>query len=252
MAMARWTPATKVTKKEEFLLKRLKRTKKLFGFLHEVRRELFSDEFQAELETMYRETGAGKAPVPPALMAMAVLLQVYSGASDAEAVELTVVDLRWQMVLDRLGSDEPAFSQGTLHDFRDRVVRTNMDRCLLERTVEFARSHGGFDPKKLPKDLRVAMDSMPLEGAGRVEDTMNLWAMPHEKVVECAAELLGKPYRQICVSAGIPVLLASSTYDAPVPSRPRRPLTRRRSRPLDFPSFKPFVALAPRRSCNWR
>jgi hypothetical protein len=117
MAMARWTPATKVTKKEEYLLKRLKRTKKLFGFLHEVRRELFSAEFQAELETMYRETGAGKDPVPPALMAMAVLLQVYSGASDAEAVELTVVDLRWQMVLDRLGADEPAFSQGPCTTF---------------------------------------------------------------------------------------------------------------------------------------
>jgi len=210
MAMARWTPATKVTKKEEFLLKRLKRTKKLFGFLHEVRRELFNDEFQAELETMYRETGAGKDPVPPALMAMAVLLQVYSGASDAEAVELTVVDLRWQMVLDRLGADEPAFSQGALHDFRARLIRTNMDRRLLERTVEFARAHGGFDPKKLPKDLRVAMDSMPLEGAARVEDTMNLLGHAARKVVECAAELVGKPYRQICVSAGIPVLLASS------------------------------------------
>src|SRR6266540_5789772 len=142
MAIPRWQPAQKVTKKEEFLLKRLKRTKKLFGFLHGVRHELFSDEFQTELETMYRETGAGRDPVPPALMAMAVLLQAYSGASDAEAVELTVVDLRWQMVLDRLGADEPAFSQGALHDFRARLIRTNMDRRLLERTVEFARAHG--------------------------------------------------------------------------------------------------------------
>ena len=41
---------------------------------------------------MYRETGA-----------MALLLQSYVGASNAEAVELTVVDLRWQMVLDCLG-----------------------------------------------------------------------------------------------------------------------------------------------------
>lgn len=28
-------------------------------------------------------------------------------------MELTVVDLRWQLVLDRLGADEPAFSQGS-------------------------------------------------------------------------------------------------------------------------------------------
>jgi hypothetical protein len=174
MAMKRWNPATTVSKQESFLLKRLIRTKKLFGFLREVRHELFDDAFQTELDGMYRGTGAGKLPVPPALMAMAVLLQAYAGASDAEAVELTVVDLRWQMVLDRLGSGEPAFSQGALHDFRARLIRCDMDRRLLERTVEFAGTHGGFDPKKLPKDLRVAMDSMPLEGAGRVEDTLNL------------------------------------------------------------------------------
>ena len=77
MAMKRWTPAAKVTKQEGFLLKRLTRTKKLFGFLREVRHELFDEAFQAELEGMYRETGAGKMPVPPALMAMAVLLQAY-------------------------------------------------------------------------------------------------------------------------------------------------------------------------------
>jgi hypothetical protein len=210
MAIPRWKPAAKATKKEEFLLKRLRRTKKLFGFLHEVRDELFSDEFQDELERMYRETGAGKDPIAPALMAMAVLLQAYSAASDAEAVELTVVDLRWQLVLDRLGADEPAFSQGALHDFRARLIRTNMDRRLLERTVEFARTRGGFDPKKLPKDLRVAMDSMPLEGAGRVEDTLNLLGHAARKLVECVAKLVDKPYRQVCVSAGIPVLLAPS------------------------------------------
>ena len=210
MAMARWTPAATVSKQEAFLLKRLIRTKKLFGFLRENRHELFDDAFQAELEAMYRDTGAGKAAVPPALLAMAVLLQAYAGASDAEAVELTVVDLRWQLVLDRLGAGEPAFSQGALHDFRARLIRTNMDRRLLERTVEFARARGGFDPKKLPKDLRVAMDSLPLEGAGRVEDTLNLLGHAARKLVECLAELTDKPFRQVCVSAGIPVLLAPS------------------------------------------
>lgn len=210
MAMKRWNPATKTSRQEDFLLKRLVRTKKLFGFLREVRHELFDDAFQAELEGMYRGTGAGKVPVAPALMAMAVLMQAYAGASDAEAVELTVVDLRWQMVLDCLGSGEPAFSQGALHDFRARLIRTDMDRRLLERTVEFARTHGGFDPKKLPKDLRVAMDSMPLEGAGRVEDTLNLLGHAARKLVECVAALIDKPFRQVCVVAGIPVLMATS------------------------------------------
>src|SRR5919108_3019801 len=88
------------------------------------------------------------------------------------------------------------------------ALATTMSR--RPSSVEFARTHGGFDPKKLPTNLRVAMDSMPLEGAGRVEDTLNLMGHAARKLVECVAELVGKPFRQICVSAGIPVLLAPS------------------------------------------
>jgi Transposase DDE domain len=51
---------------------------------------------------------------------------------------------------------------------------------------------------------------MPLEGAGRVEDTINLLGHAARKVVECVADLVGKPFRQVCVSAGIPVLTAPS------------------------------------------
>ena len=137
MTIERWRPRAPYTKQEELLLRRLRRTRKLFAFLRDHRRELFDDEFQAELETMYRDTGAGKDPVPPALLAMVSLLQAYLGVSDAEAVEMTVVDLRWQMVLDHLGQDQPAFSQGALQEFRERLIRTDMDRRLLERTAEF-------------------------------------------------------------------------------------------------------------------
>ena len=60
-------------------MKRLVRTRKLFGFLRTHRGELFDDAFQAELESMYRDTGAGKDPVAPALLAMVVLLQGIPG-----------------------------------------------------------------------------------------------------------------------------------------------------------------------------
>jgi Transposase domain (DUF772) len=99
MASMRWNPGTTLTRQEEFLMKRLTRTRKLFGFLRTHRSELLDDAFQDELESMYRDTGAGKDAVPPALLAMVVLLQGYQGISDAEAVEMTVVDLRWQLVL---------------------------------------------------------------------------------------------------------------------------------------------------------
>ncbi len=189
MEIRNWNPKQERTNEEEYLLKRLKRNKKLFAFLRENRQELFDEEFQAELALMYRDTGAGKEPVTPAMMAMAVLLQEYAGVSDAEAVELTVVDKRWQLVLGQLGETRPAFSQGAFWDFRARLIRHDMDRRLLERTRELARKTKGFDWKKLPQQVRVAMDSSPLEGAGRVEDTLNLLAHAARKIVTGAAPL---------------------------------------------------------------
>ena len=214
MAAPFWKPSIKHTKQELVLLKRLRRTRKLFAFLRDHRDEIFDTGFQDELISMYRDSDQGKQPLPPAMLAMAVLLQSYSGVSDAEAVELTVVDLRWQMVLDRLGSKEPAFSQGALFDFRERLIRHEMDRRFLERTVEVARQSKAFDWKKLPKDLRIAMDSSPLVGAGKVEDTVNLLAHAARKVVQCVATLLKWPVERVAREAGIPLLMASSIKKA--------------------------------------
>jgi hypothetical protein len=210
MAIARWNPRQTYTKHEEWLMRRLGRTRKLFAFLRAQRHVLFDDAFQAELETMYRDTGAGKPPVPPALLAMVTLLQAYLGVSDAEAVELSVMDRRWQLVLDCLEVTEPPFSQGALGEFRARLIRTDLDRRLLERTVAVARQSKAFDPHKLPKTLRVAFDASALEGAGRVEDTLNLLGHAARKLVACVAVLLGCSAEAVARQAGIPVLLAPS------------------------------------------
>jgi hypothetical protein len=210
MAIDRWSPRRDLSKQEAAIIKRLRRVRKFLAFLRRHRHELIDDAFQTELEGMYRDTGAGKDPVAPGLMAMATLVQGYLGASDATMVELTVIDLSVQMVLDHLGASEPAFSQGALSDFRARFIRADMDRRLLERTVEIARETKEFDWKKLPKTLRVAIDSKPLEGAGRVEDTINLLGHAARKVVACAAELLKWPEEKVCRAAGIPLLLAPS------------------------------------------
>lgn len=210
MSIERWSPPEKLTKQEQMLIKRLDRVRKLLGFLRLHRHELFDEAFQVELEGMYRDSGAGKSPVPPALMAMATLVQAYLGVSDAEMVELTVVDLRVQMVLDRLGASDTAFSQGALSDFRERLIRTDMDRRLLERTAEVARTNQGFDPRKLPRSLRVGVDSSPFEGAGRVEDTFNLLGHAARKVVSCAARLLRWRPTTVAERAGAEVLLMPS------------------------------------------
>ncbi len=210
MTIVRWTPAVAPTRQEQFILKRLGRVRKLLGFLRLHRHELFDDAFQDELAAMYRTTGAGKEARPPAMMAMAMLVQGYLGISDAEMIELTVLDLRVQMVLGCLGAEEPPCSQGALQEFRERLIAADLDRRVLERTVELATRTKAFDPRKLPKTLRVAIDSSPLEGAGRVEDTFNLLAHAARNVVGCAASLLGWSEEQVWTQAGIPLLGASS------------------------------------------
>jgi hypothetical protein len=214
MVMKRWNPPVETSRKEQLLLKRLTRTKKLFAFLRLHRHELFNDEFQVELEGMYRSTGAGCEPLPPAVLCMISLLQAYTDTSDAEAVELTVVDARWQMVLDCLNAESPLVSQGSLPAFRERLIHAGLDRRLLERTVELAKRTKEFDWKKLPKELRVAVDSRPFEGAGRVEDTINLLGHAARKIVQLAARVTKLPVETIAQQARIPLALRGSTKAA--------------------------------------
>lgn len=75
MTIERWNPEESLSRQEQFILKRLKRNGKLYGFLRLQRHRLFDEAFQADLEGMYRDTGAGKEANPPALLAMVLLLQ---------------------------------------------------------------------------------------------------------------------------------------------------------------------------------
>lgn len=142
---------------------------------------------------------------------MVVLLQAYAGVSDAEAVELTVMDARWQLVLDCMNAESPVISQGALQKFRERLIAAGLDRRLLERTVELAKATKEFDWKKLPKELHVAVDSRPFEGAGRVEDTINLLGHAARKIVMLAARLTELPIETIARQARIPIALYAST-----------------------------------------
>lgn len=214
--MQRWNPAVPLSKRETFLVKRLGKVRTLFAFLRLHRHEVFDDAFQEALESMYRQTGAGDEPLPPAMMCMVVLLQGYVGASDQEAVELTVVDLRWQMVLDCLGAEEPLFAQGTLQAFRERLIAHDMDRVLMERTVTMVRATAATKKQgdALAKDVRVAMDSRPLTGAGRVEDTINLLGHAASAIVRIVSKLLHWSAEKVCNRAGCTLLLAPSIKGA--------------------------------------
>ena len=106
--------------------------------------ELFDERFQAELAQAYADSPKGQPPVPPARLALATILQAYTGVSDDEVIEATVMDRRWQLVLDCMNAEEPPFSKGTLVGFRKRLIERDLDRRLVERTVELAARHRGI------------------------------------------------------------------------------------------------------------
>jgi transposase len=204
-----WRPPAEPSAAELAVIKAVRRAK-LFVFLRLHRHELFDEQFQAELAQAYVDSPKGQPPVPPARLALATVLQAYTGVSDDEVIEATVMDRRWQLVLDCMDAGEPPFSKGTLVGFRKRLIEKNLDRRLVERTVELAARTGGFGARA----LRAALDSSPLWGAGRVEDTFNLMGHALRKALGVIAVLQGRGQAAgtsaVAEQAGVPQLAASS------------------------------------------
>ena len=184
---------------------RIKRAK-LFVFLRHHRHEIFDDAFQEELATLYAPSFRGHPPIPPAQLALATILQAYTGVSDDEVIEATLMDRRWQLVLDCLDTEQAPFSKGTLVAFRKRFIETHMDRRLIERTVEIASQNLAFGPRA----LRAALDSSPLWGAGRVEDTYNLLGHALKKVLRVVADQQERELVEVAKEAGAELLCESS------------------------------------------
>src|SRR5919108_5664617 len=196
-----WHPPVELSTAEHAIIKRIRRAK-LFVFLRQHRHTLFADPFQQALLTLYKDQPQGHPPVPPAQLALATLLQAYTQVSDDEVIEATTMDRRWQLVLDCLECETPPFSKGTLVVFRQRLIAQQLDRRLLERTVEIAAASGAFGPRQ----LRAALDSSPLWGAGRVEDTYNLLGHALRKALGVLARQQGRGLADVATEAGAPIL----------------------------------------------
>lgn len=192
-----WHPPVEPSPAESAVMRRVKRAK-LFVFLRERRHEIFDERFQEELGRIYRDSRLGQPPVPPAKLALATILQAYAGVSDDEAIEAMVMDRRWQLVLGCLDAEEPPFSKSTLVAFRGRLIEHEMDQRLVERTVEVAARTRAFGHKA----LRAALDSSPLWGAGRVEDTYNLLGHALKKALGVIARQQGRGLAEVAEEVG--------------------------------------------------
>lgn len=203
-----WHPPVELTPTEERLLRRCKK-QPIFGFLRAIRHELFDDAFQRELAGMYERSAKGRPPAPPAMLAMATILQAARRLSDQDAAFAADTERAWQLVLGTLGAsddDDAPFSQTALFEFRMRLIAHDMDRRLVERTLELATRSGLFSPRA----LRAAFDASPLRGSGRVEDTINLLGHAARDLVTTLAARFERPFDEMAREAGIPLLEGSS------------------------------------------
>jgi hypothetical protein len=106
-------------------------------------------------------------------------------------------------------ADDPPFGEATLADFRARLVRTGKTGELLRRTVDLARETKGFGFKQAA-GLRIAVDSAPLDGAGKVEDTINLLGRSLRLLLQVIAAFLVMTPEEVAAQAHLPVLVAPS------------------------------------------
>jgi hypothetical protein len=116
------------------------------------------------------------------------------------------MDRRWQLVVDCLECEEAPFAKGTLVQFRKVLIEQGLDRRLIERTVELAKEKGGFGHR----NLRAALDSSPLWGAARVEDTYNLLGHALRKAISVIARQQGRGLTEVANEAGAQIVTGKS------------------------------------------
>ena len=127
-------------------------------------------------------------------------------ASDAEAIEALTMDRRWQLVVDCLDCEQAPFSQTTLVRFRQALIIYQLDRRLIERTVELAHLTKKFGSRQ----LRAALDSSPLWGAAKVEDTYNLLGHALKKALSVIARQQGRELTEIASEMAADLVAGSS------------------------------------------
>ncbi|MGF1939132.1 MAG: transposase [Nostoc sp. ChiQUE02] len=159
MRPGNWQPQIELSALEQSIVKRIKRAK-LFTFLRQCRHQLFNEEFQEELSKLYADSAKGHPPVPPAQLALATILQAYTGASDAEAIEALSMDRRWQLVLDCIDCENAPFSQATLVRFRTALIIHGLDLVQAQpENTQHPQVRSAIDSARLIEAQDVEVDT---------------------------------------------------------------------------------------------
>ena len=154
---------------------------------------LLTDE---EFASCYDVT-TGRPSVPPSRMFKLLLLQVYEGLSDRQALERMAFDLRWKAVLG-LEVHDRAVGQATLVEFRARLQLHGKMEEAFGRFLQRAAEAGLVSPDEVQ-----VLDSTAIWGRGAVEDTYNLIGSAVRKLLGVTARGRGKKSDELAKEIGL-------------------------------------------------
>jgi hypothetical protein len=138
-----WQPPVETSAAEDKIIKHIKRAK-LFLFLRRHRHQIFTSEFQVELAGIFKDSPQGQPPVPPAMLALALILQAYTGVSDDEVIEATVMDRRWQLALDCLDAEQAPLNR----ELRQASRRRSTSISIQQRRIAVSLLHASLTSSK--------------------------------------------------------------------------------------------------------
>jgi len=192
-----WPPPVALSTAEHAIIKRI-RGAKVCGCLRQHRHARGAEAVQPELLTLSKDQPPGQPPVPPAPGALATLLPASPPVSDDAGSVATTMDRRWPGVRDGRDAEPPPCSPGLLVALRQRVSAQQLDRRWRARTVARAAPSGACGARQ----WRAALESRPLGGAGRVDETHHLLGHTLRQALSVIARQQGRGLRAVAEEAG--------------------------------------------------
>ena len=149
-------------------------------------------------------TRGGREGWDPVVVAKLELIRQRHGWTDREAVGAGDNDMRVKACLG-LGVEEDGPSQPTLCRVRCCMQEQGLDELYNQRLVELLK-----DMELLAGDAAVAVDTVPISGAGQVQDTFNLLAGVIRRGLSRLAALNGERRETTAERLGLTRYLARS------------------------------------------
>lgn len=183
-----------LTEQERRIVEQFGERSKYYRFLLEVRAEQIDPRFRQVLMRAYSNVARGRTRVEPEVLALAMLMQAYAGASDAETVERAKYDLRWRLVLGAgLVPESSLFAQKTLVFFRRRLIAHGLDGALIARAARLSDETGLFAGSAI-RAFQFVPGATPWERVARSRVAVTqIWRSVRKLVTVLARVRLQKP-----------------------------------------------------------